>query len=907
MDYSKWANIGDDDEEHRVALQEAQQEEDPNMCPQAYMDEIDQETSADTLRDLKIQMAMDAYEQRRPTDKVMHHYWVKDAGDPDAIGEYYKTGDYRNGCPVYKNDNDILLSREVQPVDDDGDECYGWIFGSIKDRRPLYGVMTEDVSVPTLGWQVFTALAPPPTLRYYTNASAAKVFKDRGNAAFQKKDWDVAEKWYTRAVDCKMDVREYAEPCAMILSNRAEVRLRLSAFDGALADTEESLRYLRILKITTPSTFLLKQKTVVRRVKSLRALKRFGEASKVIGEALKLYPDNQDLARLNEETLLLQKAQPAFGISKVSSENKGKGATQEILCKMSQLVEFTQSEVVTLGDTVAEFAFPRHLAVVLNQMDYMLGKAKSVVGGCLQDLQTLLRSSGCLNTLLQIVEAQWVGRLEGQLVDTYKHQALSSVVAIISLACDGNYVNLKQTSQEMHAFCSALGGCNRKVDTAVCERLIPLVAWIWEHCRAKALEAVKTHSIVIEKAASFLSKVLIALPADETGGPDAPALSDEAKTLASNLLIEWISSGGRVATRALRGMVTQVVDETGMGFFFADEIRVRELACTVLLKVIHEPALLSPFEVKNMLTAIGVLVRSFDQVPGQEAITVFEGYDYDGHITNYIDLEGSEDTEIGKHMSILAKAVAASLEYRLVLKSHELEKDAFLNAFIEAHGYFMMIPFIQGPKCFAEPALQCLATVAQVSQNCADTLIRLGGFVAALDILTPPYKPFPSCLLKVYADSPLARKHGAKIMAKCGNTEVTADIMNGVHAEEVLKLIVRLLQSFQRDSQTSQKSIEDLLSILAVIAHCSPELCCRSLPLQMVHFLAGISYRVYAVTSGDSQERYAQDIMSCFTKHPKCKKIVAPILERVGKGVSLDSQDEVEYGLNLIPEMDRTD
>jgi len=525
----------------------------------------------------------------------------------------------------------------------------------------------------------------------------------------------------------------------------------------------------------------------------------------------------------------------------------------------------------------------------------------------LRDLQTLLRSSGCMSTLLQIVEAQWVGRLEGQLVDTYKHQALSSVVAIISLACDGNYENLKQASQEMHAFCSALGGCNRKVDTAVCEKLIPLVAWIWEHCRAKALEAVKTHSIVIEKAASFLSKVLIALPANETGGPDAPALSDEAKTVALNLLMEWISSGGRVATRALRGMVTQVVDETGMGFFFTDGIRVQELACTVLLKVIHEPALLSPFEVKNMLTAIGVLVRSFDQGPGQVATTVFENYDYGGQITNYIDLEGCEDTEIGKHISILAKAVAASLEYRLVLKGHELERDAFLNAFTEGHGYFMMIPFIQGPKCFAEPALQCLATVAQVNQNCADDLIKLGAFTAVLDILTPSYKPFPSCLAKVYADSPLARKHGAKIMGKCGNTEVTADIMNGVHAEEVLRLIVRLLQLFQRDGHSAQKSIEDLLSILAVLAQLSPELCCRSLPLQMVHFLAEISYRVHAAGTGDCQERYAQNIMSCFTNHPKCEKIVSPILERVGKGMSLNFQDEVEHSLNLIPEMDRTD
>ena len=38
-----------------------------------------------------------------PTGKVMHHYWVKEAGDPEAIGEYFPTGDERNGVPLYRN------------------------------------------------------------------------------------------------------------------------------------------------------------------------------------------------------------------------------------------------------------------------------------------------------------------------------------------------------------------------------------------------------------------------------------------------------------------------------------------------------------------------------------------------------------------------------------------------------------------------------------------------------------------------------------------------------------------------------------------------------------------------------------------------------------------------------------
>jgi len=40
--------------------------------------------------------------QGRPADTVMHHYWVKEAGDPEAIGEYFpeERGD---GVPIYRS------------------------------------------------------------------------------------------------------------------------------------------------------------------------------------------------------------------------------------------------------------------------------------------------------------------------------------------------------------------------------------------------------------------------------------------------------------------------------------------------------------------------------------------------------------------------------------------------------------------------------------------------------------------------------------------------------------------------------------------------------------------------------------------------------------------------------------
>ena len=133
----------------------------------------------------------------------MHHYWVKEAGDPQAIGEYFPTGDERNGVPWYRNQwraqiaakaeicckpcafelsavavrNGLVLSRETHGSSEEpsgkstvkpcvvygalvwgqhlavNQESYSWVIGSLSERRPLYGVRSDDLSAPTLGWQ----------------------------------------------------------------------------------------------------------------------------------------------------------------------------------------------------------------------------------------------------------------------------------------------------------------------------------------------------------------------------------------------------------------------------------------------------------------------------------------------------------------------------------------------------------------------------------------------------------------------------------------------------------------------------------------------------------------------------------------------------------------------------------
>jgi len=42
----------------------------------------------------------------------MHHYWVKEAGDPEAIGEYFPYfpyGDERDGIPIYRSGQEMTI------------------------------------------------------------------------------------------------------------------------------------------------------------------------------------------------------------------------------------------------------------------------------------------------------------------------------------------------------------------------------------------------------------------------------------------------------------------------------------------------------------------------------------------------------------------------------------------------------------------------------------------------------------------------------------------------------------------------------------------------------------------------------------------------------------------------------
>merc|ERR1719446_455543 len=108
-DYSRFKGVEDPEPPQPEEVDYLEPDEAVNK---AYAAEMVKDRPVDKLREMKIKLAMDAYERRRPKDKVMHHYVIRDAGDMDAMGDYFPTGDERNGCPIYKNDNGITLTRE---------------------------------------------------------------------------------------------------------------------------------------------------------------------------------------------------------------------------------------------------------------------------------------------------------------------------------------------------------------------------------------------------------------------------------------------------------------------------------------------------------------------------------------------------------------------------------------------------------------------------------------------------------------------------------------------------------------------------------------------------------------------------------------------------------------------------
>jgi len=817
----------------------------------------------DKLREMKIKLAMDAYERRRPKDKILHHYVIKDAGDSDAIGEYFPTGDERNGCPIYKNSSGVTLTREKQPKGDSDEEEYGWILGSIEERRPLYGVMTDDLSVPTLGWQGFTAPEPVPTVRYYSSASAARMFKDQGNQALQAKLYAEAESWYTKALSTNMDPHEFAEPMAIVLSNRAQVRLLMLRYHEAADDANLALRHLQTVTVDEEPTNLLKQKTYVRRARALAGLKQFFEAENIMKEAVHRFPNCAEIDKTLKEMEIAR--------SSDAKEVPNAGPSGPLLRFLGTLVQTLQTGVVSSTRELADAVLPISLSKALLKMECLFSKAE---GDTLIDLQSLFRTNGGLRTLLHIVQVQWQSNLDGKVIDMYKLDSLCTVLSVLSLSCDAE--GIQMAASEAPAFFAALGGCNRKVDAALCTNLLTLVSKVWDTCKSATLEVIQPCSVVVERAAAFLSRLVLS---EDSNGPDAPVVSANDKEKASALLREWFAAGGRVEKRTVRGAVPMLASFDGTGLLTADEKSIRDLGESFLQKVLADPSLLSTTDVTNLLVGVQLLIMYGPGSDSSALAIALEGVGTAGSTMRYADLESWATCEDGRYAASMLAVVAKAVEYRL-LGSHMLGREDYVAAFVAGKGWALCIPLAQGPAAFSAPALKCMCAMPSVPAFASPALSAIMGFPS------PESKPMTSYVGKSLRTDTNVRRHSAKLLSKCVRHEGFLDLLKK-DGEKCMQELTKLLTDISLDGKSSLEAFHDMLYIFHQIAQTLPDPLIKHATKDMLTMLVGTARHLVE----EAPQFYAKGILSTLRLNRKCAKVIAEIESRYEAGVGEDPED----------------
>lgn len=492
--------------------------------------------------------------------------------------------------------------------------------------------------------------------------------------------------------------------------------------------------------------------------------------------------------------------------------------------------------------------------------------------------------------MLQVVQIQWKSNIDGKIVDTFKIHGLASVCVVVSHAVDGSPDNLKIAASEAHVFLAALGGCNRKVEVDVCDRLIALASMLWEHCRSKTFELVQPCSIVVERAAAFLSRAVLTDLADDAGGPDSPSLSQPAKDQALALLFEWLAAGGRVEKRALRGSVPQLAAGDGAGFFTAQRPPVQEFGELVARKACAEPSVLSAGLVRNILQAVQLLILSGPLAEADEkdiSCLTFEEFRPDGSLMRFVDLDGWELSEDGQHASLLLKLLSGALEFRL-LQGRGLDKEDFEMAFVEGNGLFVIIPLVQAPIAFAEHALRCLAALVQANAEHANDVVGLQTLHPLLGLPSPEVKPMPSYMEASLKNSEAARRYTAKILSRCAEHQVFLDVFNRA-GEKCMRELVRLTIATRADGTTSLEAFHDMLCVLRAISQLQPGPLCQHAPAELMHLLVGSS-RVM-----DSQPAlYAAGILDCLRKDRKCEAALLPIIERAKGDKAYDVEDKLK-------------
>jgi len=244
-------------------------------------------------------------------------------------------------------------------------------------------------------------------------------------------------------------------------------------------------------------------------------------------------------------------------------------------------------------------------------------------------------------------------------------------------------------------------------------------------------------------------------------------------------------------------------------------------------------------------------------------------------VMRYLELAGWEEEDNGRRAALALEAVSKVLEYRLLRKDRELEKDEYEEAFLGSDGLLITIPLLQSPTAFSEHALLCVAVIAQANSANVANVAAFSSIHTVLGFPSPQLKPMPSHVRGTLKTSMAARRSVAKILALCMDTQVAMDLLQE-SGDVCVKEIVKLTLQVRADGKGSLEAFRDMLHVLYIVAEERPEQLCRRLPEEMLNILVDLSL-------GKQDELptfYAGAIVKAFKRDPKSEAIVLPIIQR---------------------------
>ncbi|CAJ1348075.1 unnamed protein product, partial [Effrenium voratum] len=190
---------------------------------------------------------------------------VKDAGTGDADGVYKPASRRWLDHDVYERQPRSRAHTHPKT----GQVKHGFILG--RNGRPLYGVKTEKLEVPSAGWRAFEGHEPLPEILKFGCWSdccqhAAWYFLQEAENAAKGSHWKVVLMMADRAFDCHTQARpngrgdlrqggvEWSQQLCDLLGARAEALLHLGQYKRALIDACAAVHFVPAFEFSKART-----------------------------------------------------------------------------------------------------------------------------------------------------------------------------------------------------------------------------------------------------------------------------------------------------------------------------------------------------------------------------------------------------------------------------------------------------------------------------------------------------------------------------------------------------------------------------------------------------------------------------------------------------------------------------